>query len=156
MAEGKEKDVPVRRRSATKDDDNNRSSNSPAHWQGQPLPEGGKAQTQDIGFDQRGSGRGQQYGRAGGYGESYEERDKRPQRGGRQPDDFLLEHVMDVFRQSGLNVADVVVRVRSGVVSLDGYIDEADDRYVLERLAVNCRGTVSVENRLERRTAPES
>lgn len=154
MGEGEKPDVPQRRRPDLEDDRNNRSSASPAHWQGEPLPRDGKEQTQDIGFDQRGSGRSQQYGRAGDYGEVHDDQENRPQRGVRQPDDYLLEHVRDVFSQSGLNVKDVVVRVNKGVVGLDGYIDGDDDRYVLERLAVNCRGAVGVENRLEKRTEP--
>lgn len=152
MSEDRKPDAKVRRPATTKDDRENRSSNSPAHWQGEPLPDREKGRTQDVGFDQRGSGRSQQYGRAGDYGEVYDDREERPQRGSRQPDDFLFEHVWDVFRQSGLNVAEVVVRVHQGTVSLNGYIDEADDRYVLERLAGNCRGTVAVENHLEIRT----
>lgn len=152
MNEDKTADAKVRRPSHIEDDHNNRSSNSPAHWQGEPLPDADNTKTQDVGFDRRGSGRSRQYGRAGDYGEVHDEREERPQRGGREPDDFLIEHVRDVFRQSGLNVADVVVRVHQGVVSLDGYIDEADDRYVLERLAGNCRGTVAVENHLEIRS----
>src|SRR5690625_2321341 len=143
---------PGRRRSSGEDSTENRSSTSPAHWQGEPLPRGSEKKTQDIGFDQRGSGRSQQYGRAGDYGDVYEERERRPQRGGRQPDDYLYEHVQDVFNQSGLNVSDVVVHVNNGVVTLEGSID-ADDSYVLERLAVNCRGTVRVENKLRKRTA---
>lgn len=149
MTEKKKGDAPTRGRSSIEDDRNNRSSTSPAHWQGEPLPQNARNPTQDIGFDQRGAGRSQQFGRAGDYGEAHEHRERRPQRGERQPDDFLLEHVWDVFKQSGLDVRDVMVRVQKGVVVLEGHIEGEDDRYVLERLAANCRGTVAVENRLD-------
>lgn len=139
------------------DNRNNRSSTSPAHWQGEPLPRDARNQTQEIGFDERGAGRASQYGRAGTYGKAHQQRESRPQRGETVPDDVLLKNVQDAFHQSGLNIADVLIHVEKGVVRLKGYVQDPQDQYALERFAVNCEGTVTVENQLETspRAAPD-
>lgn len=153
MKKDGQKEKPARRQSSVEDSRKNRGSVSPAHWQGEPLPDNSNKSTQEIGFDKRGAGSARQYGRAGDYGQANNEQESRPPRGPKQPDDELLNDVLDVFRQSGLNATDVEVSVNKGVVHLSGIVEDQADKYAFERLAISCRGAVAVENQLEQRSA---
>lgn len=132
----------------------NRDTLSPAHWQGEPLPQGQDDQTQDVGFDQRGAGRARQYGRAGAHGQRHNEEERRPPRGQVPPDDSLRHDVQEAFGQSGVDMNAVTVQVDDGIVKLTGHVLNRDEKYLLERLAAKCPGIIKVENRLE--VAPSS
>lgn len=137
------------------DDSDNRGDVSPAHWQGEPLPDGHDKQTQEVGFDQRGAGRASQYGRAGDYGERHQKQERRPPRGETRPDKDLLDAVHDAYQDSRLDIGAVKVIVDKGVVHLSGHVARDDDKYALERLAANCPGTIAVQNQIEVGDSPD-
>ena len=127
----------------------NRDTLSPAHWQGEPLPQAQEGQTQDVGFDQRGAGRARQFGRAGTHGQRHNEQERRPARGQVPPDDSLRHDVQEAFGQSGVDMDAVAVHVDDGIVQLTGHVANRDEKYLLERMAAKCPGIIKVDNRLE-------
>lgn len=131
------------------DDRNNRSGISPAHWQGQPVPDNNEQYTQDVGFDRRGSGTARQFGRAGTYGARKNKQEQRPPRGPVLPDAMILGDVRAVLERSGLNIEGIMVSVHGGEVVLDGRVDVFNDKLAAEQVVANCRGVRRVRNQLE-------
>lgn len=135
-------------------DKDNVGGQSPAHWQGEPLPTGEGGQTQDVGFDRRGAGRARQYGRAGAHGQRYNEQERRPPRGQTPPGDVLLDAVLDVFRQTGVDISRVAVKVDDGVIHLDGSVADLDEKNLLEQMAAKCPGVIEVKSNLDPAPSP--
>src|SRR5690606_29797942 len=65
------------RMSRDKNDRDNRRGASPAHWQGQPVPNKTAQPTRDVGIDERGAGTARQYGRAGDLGKKKNDQEER-------------------------------------------------------------------------------
>ena len=131
-----------------KNDRDNRRGASPAHWQGQPVPNKTAQPTRDVGIDERGAGTARQYGRAGDLGEQKNEQEDRPPRGATLPDAEVLGHVRAELELSGVDVKGVMVAVHAGEVVLDGEVPTQDDKLTLEQRLAHCRGVVTVRNQL--------
>lgn len=131
------------------DNPENPRSISPAHWQGQPVPTSSDTQTSQPGFDRRGAGTARQFGRAGDYGQQKNQDEQRPQRGAIMPDSRVLDAARDVLEHSGINVINVELSVHAGEVTVQGTVDNRDDKLAVERLLANAPGVVSVRNQLD-------
>lgn len=129
-------------------DRENRRGVSPAHWQGQPVPDKTAQPTRNVGIDKRGAGTARQYGRAGDLGKKNNDQEERPPRGATLPDAEVLDHVKAELQLSGVDVRGVMVAVHAGEVVLDGEVPTQDDKLTLEQRLAHCRGVVTVRNQL--------
>jgi hypothetical protein len=85
-----------------------------------------------------GQGDYSRYGRAQG----------RAPKGYRRSDSRIREDVCERLMQSDLDVSDVSVEVRDGIVTLDGTVPVRPMKYAIEDIAERCLGVADIDNRL--------
>lgn len=67
----------------------------------------------------------------------------------RRSDERIREDVCEaLIREPQVDVSEVTVDVREGVVTLEGHVPVRRMRYVIEDVAAQCRGVSDVDNRV--------
>jgi len=74
----------------------------------------------------------------------------------RRSDERIYEDVCEaLIREERVDVSDVTVAVKDGVVTLEGGVPVRRMRYMIEDIAVACRGVEDVDNRISVAQMPD-
>lgn len=77
-------------------------------------------------------------------------------RGYRRSDERIYEDVCEaLIREPRVDVSEVTVEVRDGIVTLGGHVPVRRMRYMIEDIAAPCRGVKDVDNRISVAQMPD-
>jgi osmotically-inducible protein OsmY len=77
-------------------------------------------------------------------------------RGYRRSDERIYEDVCEaLIREERVDVSEVTVEVKDGLVTLGGHVPVRRMRYIIEDVAAGCRGVEDVDNRISAAQMPD-